>query len=166
MFASVSGFAQYECKNRTVLAEYNTKKVSLNDQIGVYILIKHMKKGVEYYFDTLNYIPNETFLLTWTFEIFMILSDNDFRCLYSHSNVCQKQPSRGVLKKRCPENMQQIYRRKLKPKCDFKKVVLHGYGCSPVNLLYIFRTPFPRNTPLDGCFWSATIIRISISMKH
>ena len=72
----------------------------------------------------------------------MILSDNDFRCLYSHSNVCQKQPSRGVIKKRCPENMQQIYRRKLKPKCDFNKVVLHGYGCSPVNLLYIFRTPF------------------------
>ena len=26
------------------------------------------------------------------------------------------------------------------------------HGCSPVNLLHIFRTPFPR-TPLGGCFW-------------
>ena len=30
------------------------------------------------------------------------------------------------------------------PKCDFNKVALHG--CSPVNLLYIFRTSFPKNT--------------------
>ena len=27
------------------------------------------------------------------------------------------------------------------------------HGCSPVNLLHIFRTPFLR-TPLDGCFWT------------
>ena len=31
----------------------------------------------------------------------------------------QKQPPRGVLKKRCSENMQQIYRRTTMPKCDF-----------------------------------------------
>ena len=34
----------------------------------------------------------------------------------------QKQPSRGVLRKRCSENMQQINRRTLMPKCDFSKV--------------------------------------------
>ena len=34
----------------------------------------------------------------------------------------QKEPSRGVLQKRCSENMQQIYRRTAIPKCDFKKV--------------------------------------------
>ena len=38
-------------------------------------------------------------------------------------------------------------------KCDFNKVALHFieitllHGRSPVNLLYIFRTPFPKNTP-------------------
>ena len=43
------------------------------------------------------------------------------------------------------------------PKCDFNKVALIKlqsnfieitlrYGCSPENLLYIFRTPFPNNT--------------------
>ena len=30
------------------------------------------------------------------------------------------------------------------PKCDFNKVAKHG--CSPVNLLHIFRTTFLRNT--------------------
>ena len=38
------------------------------------------------------------------------------------------------------------------PKCDFNKVVYNfieialRHGCSPVNLLHIFRTPFLRNT--------------------
>ena len=32
------------------------------------------------------------------------------------------QPSKGVLSKTCSENMQQIYRRTLMPKCDFNKV--------------------------------------------
>ena len=36
----------------------------------------------------------------------------------------QKQPSRGVLRKRCSENMHQIYRRKPMSKCDFNKVAL------------------------------------------
>ena len=34
----------------------------------------------------------------------------------------QKQPYRGVLRKRCSENMQQINRRTPMPKCDFNKV--------------------------------------------
>ena len=40
----------------------------------------------------------------------------------------QKQPSRGVLKKRCFENMQQVYWKTLMPKCDdFNKVALQLY---------------------------------------
>ena len=46
----------------------------------------------------------------------------------------QKQPSRGVLRKRCSENMQHIYRRTPMPKCDFNKVALQ------------LRTPFLKNT--------------------
>ena len=76
------------------------------------------------------------------------------------------QPSIGVLSKRCPENMQQIYRRTPMPKCDFitlpmQKQPSRGVlrkrcsnfieitlrrGCFPVNLLHIFRTPFPKIT--------------------
>ena len=35
----------------------------------------------------------------------------------------QKQLSRSVPRKRCSENMQEIYRRTLMPKCDFQKVI-------------------------------------------
>ena len=38
----------------------------------------------------------------------------------------QKQPSRGVSKKRCSENMQQIYRRTHMPKCDFNKIAFQN----------------------------------------
>ena len=41
------------------------------------------------------------------------------------ANNSQKQPSRGVLKKRFSENMQQIYRRIPMSRCDFNKVALH-----------------------------------------
>ena len=66
--------------------------------------------------------------------------------------MIQKQPPRGVHKKRCFENMQQIYRRPPMPKCNFIKLqsnfieITLRHGCFPVNLLHIFRTPFPRNT--------------------
>ena len=70
-------------------------------------------------------------------------------------NLDQKQPFRGVLKKSCSENMQQIYRRTPMPKWDFNKAALR-LGCSHVNLLHISRTPFLKNTSgwlflLDFC---------------
>ena len=40
---------------------------------------------------------------------------------------CQKQPSRGVLRKSCSENMQWIYRRTPMRKCDFIKVAKQLY---------------------------------------
>ena len=75
----------------------------------------------------------------------------------------QKQLSRGVLSKRCSENLQQIYRRTPMSKCDFNKAdrsvtfskvftksntieITLRHRCSPVNLLHIFRTPFFKNT--------------------
>ena len=39
----------------------------------------------------------------------------------------QKQPSRGILKERCSENMQQIYRRTPMSKYDFNKGALQLY---------------------------------------
>ena len=43
-------------------------------------------------------------------------------------------------RKRCAENMQQIYGR-----TPFIEITLR-HGCSSVNLLHIFRTPFLKNT--------------------
>ena len=70
----------------------------------------------------------------------------------------RKQPSGGVLKKRCSENIQQIYRRTPMPKCHHAHARLRD-GCSPVNLLHIFRIPFLR-TPLVGCFCMFSIILV------
>ena len=44
------------------------------------------------------------------------------------NGIIQKQLSRGVLRKRCSENMQQIYRRTPMPKCDFNKVAQQLYS--------------------------------------
>ena len=42
-------------------------------------------------------------------------------------DLSQKQPPRGVVKRRYAENMQQIFRRTPMPKCDFNKVAMHLY---------------------------------------
>ena len=52
-----------------------------------------------------------------------------------------------------------MYRRKPVLKCDFNKVakqITLRDGCSPVNLLHIFRTPLLPRTPLGGFFWIVT----------
>ena len=52
------------------------------------------------------------------------------------------------------------------PKCDFNKVsnfieIALRHGCSPVNLLHIFRTPFPKNTSGRLLLFLEPIIYIS-----
>ena len=53
--------------------------------------------------------------------------------------------------------MELIYRRTPMPECDFNKAannfieITLQQECSPVNLLYIFKTPF-LNKPLGDCF--------------
>ena len=43
--------------------------------------------------------------------------------------------------------MQQIYKRISMPKCDFSKLAITvNLQCYPVNLLYNFRTSFPKNS--------------------
>ena len=65
--------------------------------------------------------------------------------IYSTFSTFQKQPSRGVLRKKCFENIQQNYRRILMPKRDFNKVAKQLQSCIfPENLLL--------RTFLDGCF--------------
>ena len=49
------------------------------------------------------------------------------------SKFTGKYPSRSVI------SIKSLY--------SFIEIALR-YGCSPVNLLHIFRTPFPKNTPL------------------
>ena len=73
--------------------------------------------------------------------------------LFGSEGIQQKQPSRGVLRKRSSGNMQQIYRRTPMSKCEFNKlhfgmgVLLHiKFGA------WIFSEHIFLRTPLDGCF--------------
>ena len=71
----------------------------------------------------LRILSNKSIFLQTSVNIFLS-KEKDVMLLQISS---QKQPSRGVLKNRCSENMQQIYMRTLMPKCDFNKVGLQLY---------------------------------------
>ena len=76
-----------------------------------------------------------------------------FACLTLRERVAleiSEAATRGVLRKMCSENMQQIYRRiamrsviLMKLLCNFIEITLR-HGCSPVYLLLIFRTPYTK----------------------
>ena len=74
----------------------------------------------------------------------------------------QKQPSRVVLWKKCAENMQQIYWRTPMPKSE----ITLQRGCSPVNLLHIFRIPFLKSTSGWLLLFIVTFLDHSYSILH
>ena len=79
---------------------------------------------------------------------------------HKYKKFLQKQPSRGAPRERCSESIQPIYGRTPMPKCDFNTFALQltlRYGCTPVNLVHIFRTPFPTNTS-GGLFLVLVVI--------
>ena len=59
-----------------------------------------------------------------TFSILIQVAATLWNDLFVSGFKIQKQPSRGVPRKRCPENMEQISRKTTMPKCDFNKVAL------------------------------------------
>ena len=86
--------------------------------------------------------------------------------------ILQKQPTRGFPKKRCSENMQQIWRRIYMPKCDFNKVALQLY-CNRTSALVFsckfaacFQNTFSLITPLDGCFWYSFVTIFLVDLIH
>ena len=65
-----------------------------------------------------------------------------FRRHFDGEQSIKKQPSRGVPRKRCFENIQHVYRRARMPKCDFNKVANNNNN----NFVRIFRKLFYKNT--------------------
>ena len=100
-----------------------------------------LKKSVAYKTKAFKQSGTFYFLKNWNYSVL-----KGYLLFYKmHFKWVQKQPSRGVLK--------QIYRRTPIPKCNFNKGAEQLYweialrhGCSPLNLLHIFKTPFPKNT--------------------
>ena len=78
------------------------------------------KKGL---FFALKYINNYMTIIS----LFSYMHFLFFKSIFPINSRIQKQPSRGVHRKRCSENMQQIYWRTPMPKCDFNKVALQIY---------------------------------------
>ena len=80
-------------------------------------------------------IKNYWMFLQWKFclkqNVYLTLMTLEKLCLllleFFISLQVQKQPPRGVSRKRCSENMPQIYWRTPIPKCDFNKVALQLY---------------------------------------
>ena len=74
-----------------------------------------------------------------------------------HGALCsnaQKQPSRGVLRKRSLENMRLIHRKTPTPKCDFNEAALQLYWnhtsvwMFSCKLAAYFHSTFSKNTPV------------------
>ena len=57
----------------------------------------------------------------------ILMQSKPLNISFKQDTVFQKQPSRGILSKRCSENMQQIFRRIPMLKCDFNKVAKQLY---------------------------------------
>ena len=88
-----------------------------------------MKKNVQ---EVLKMICQEIVCKIWPcvlklFFFTILVFSRRFRNILKRLLYFQKQPPRDVRKKRCSENMQQIYRRTPMPKCDFIKVALQFY---------------------------------------
>ena len=72
------------------------------------------------------------------------LTNTNFR-----SSLLEMFLRKGVLKICSKLTGEHPYRRAISismPKCDFNVEIAIRYGCSPVNLLHIFRTPFLRKS--------------------
>ena len=78
----------------------------------------------------------------------------------------QKEPPRGFLRKRCSENMQQIYRRTPMPKCDINKLALQLFWNRTSAWLFsckfaaYLQNTFPKN------IWEQLLLNIVTPWKH
>ena len=70
-------------------------------------------------------------------------------------------PHRGVPRKSCSKDMQQIYRRTPTPQCDFNKIAVQLYWNHTLAWLFSCKHLFLK-APLDDCFWSCYLKFITL----
>ena len=107
-------------------------------------------------FKTLNFLScRSNVILIWEYFISKYKIVPTVITIYKTTwHICdlQKQPYRGVLGKRCSEIWTKFTGEhpcrsaiSMKLLSSFIEIALR-HGCSPINLLHIFRTLFPKNT--------------------
>ena len=100
-------------------------------------------------------------------KIRISLHSTSFTSCVSFADWNQKQPTRGVLGKRCSENMQQIYQRTPMSKCDFNKVDLQLYW-NQTSTTWGFSCKFTvylQNTVLYEYLWRAACVKPNYALK-
>ena len=77
------------------------------------------------------------------------------RHVFQNVSENQKQPSRGVLRRRCSANIYQIYRRAPMPKCIEITIRQWVFSCK---ICCLFSEYLFLRTPLEGCFWKTFLV--------
>ena len=80
-----------------------------------------------FYIDTENNLRKKGNFSTTKYLYKVLVKAEDNGSPSMEVRTLQKQSLRGVPRKRCSENIQQMYRRTFIPKCDFNKVALQLY---------------------------------------
>ena len=123
-------------------------------QVGLVYMVRKTMQQICFYFKNNDHpLLSEILILFW---FWFFGSDIPFTCNSQLSDckdcIFQEQPPRGLPRKSCSKNMQQIYRRTPMPKCDFNKVAKRRYWnrtstwVFSCQLKHIFRTPFLKKT--------------------
>ena len=120
------------------------------------LMLNFLKKFIKIILFCVSYSMKKTqYLMADNYEISFFINLKKYKSLLKCPKLWQLirkiATSRDILRKRCSENTQQIYRRTPMPKCDFNKVARQLYWAHfgmgyPVNLLHIFGVSLPKNT--------------------
>ena len=92
--------------------------------IGTDMEFCHLSYSVKYQVTHIMVFLKESSLLLCFILLIKLLHELSDCILGENYSDFQKEPSKGVLRKKCSRNMQQIYRRTRMSKCDFSKFVL------------------------------------------
>ena len=108
-----------KCNSITLerVLEWKLLGVTLDEHLQ---LDKHISKLLTYCYSSRSVLKKSERYTPWP-----VWKQPTESLVFSRQDYCnnlQKQSFRGVLEKKYPENMQQIYRRTLMPMCNFNKV--------------------------------------------
>ena len=132
-----TSFTTFLHNNRAAVVSCKFEFFKVSSALDPFLKLKQSLCCNAYWIFFFLNVLNKTFLIVewWRYFLWQTKAlKNNASVKRSVADFIQKNQSSGVIRKRCSENMKQIYRWTLRPKCHFNKVVLHV------------------RTPMEGCF--------------